>query len=278
MNPFKHLALCLLFLAAVPTAALADLLTFTAPSGSWATAQSTGITGGARSIRVINPLTIPINVRWGSDADTGNAKARIGAGESTLIRFVDADRPAEVSVYGVGGTGVVYIEAHSAAQQIEQSDRVTVGLSSATPLVAGTAAAGTSVLGSAADHVHPVQGAGSIAETSLAAESGNARLLTWTVSDAAGAVVNAAACEVSLHTNAMAFVDGASDGAFTLVTGTALTTNATGANVRMILTTNSSGVVALSIIDKSASLSGNLIAIIRCPSVGAMKVATVAFT
>lgn len=277
MKSLARLGFVALFLMA-PAAAMADLLTFTAPSGSWAAAQSTAITGGARSIRVINPLTVPINVRWGTDADTGNPKARIAAGESTLIRFVDADRPAEVSVYGIGGTGVVYIEAHSAAQQIEQSNRVNVGLSSALPLVAGSAAAGSSVLGSAADHVHPVQGGGSIAETSLASESGNARLLTWTVSDAAGAVVNAAACEVSLHTNAMGFVDGSADGAFSLVTGTALTTNATAANVRMLLTTSSAGVVALSIIDKSGSLSGNLIAIIRCPSVGAMKVATVPFT
>jgi hypothetical protein len=273
-NKFLFLALALL-----PASAFADLLTFTAPSGSWSAAQATAISGGARSIRVINPLSVPINVRVdATDADTGAADARVDAGDALILTFVDGERPAEVAVYGIGGTGSVYVETYAAAMAVEGTDRVNVGLSSGLPVVAGTATAGVSVLGSAADHVHPVQPEGSIAETSIGSESGNTRRLTWTVSDAAGAVVNGDTCEVSLHTSAMAFVDGSADGAFSLVTGTALTTNATASNVRMILTTSSAGVVALDIIDKSGSLSGNLIVVIRCPSVGAINVATVAFT
>lgn len=276
MNRLSFSALGLLLLA-LPLTANADQLTFSALNGSWATAQSTGITGGARSLRVINPLTVPINVRWGTDADTGNAKTRVAAGDTVVIRLTDPDRPAEVSVYGIGGAGTVYVEAYSASAPVDQVSRVSTGLSSATPQAPGTAAAGTSVLGSAADHVHPLQSEGSIAE-SIAAESGNTRRVTLTISDAAGTVVNADTCKIELFTSAMAYVDGSANGAMTLVTGTALTTNATGANIRLWVTSNSSGVIAIDVIDKSSSLSGNLIMVTHCPATGTIKVSTVAFT
>lgn len=272
---FKSLMFGLLLLAPL---AHADLLTFTALDGSWAAAQSTSISGGARSLRINNPLTVPINVRVDvTDADSGAADVRVDAGDTLILTFVDAERPGEVAVYGDGGGGIVYVETFSAAIAVEGSDRVTVGLSSATPVVAGTAAAGTSALGSRADHVHPVQGPGTVTQTSVGSETSNTRRVTWTVADAAGSAV-ARACHVELYTATMAVPDDSATAAFSLITGTALSTDTTASNVRMWVTSSGAGVVAVDVIDKSGSLSGNLIAICTCPGVGHLKVSVIAFT
>lgn len=274
----RFLLLGLLALAVAP-AAHADLLTFTAPNGSYAAAQATGVSGGARSLRVINPLTVPVWVRADvSDADTGSPDARVDAGGILVLSFLDTERPAEVAVYGDGGTGTVYVETYAAGVAVEEPGRVTVGLSSATPgALTSAGAAGTSALGSRADHSHPLQTEGSIA-SALAAESGNARVATLTVKDQDGTAAGAETCSIQLFTAAMAAVDGSSNGAFDLTTGTALTTAASAANIRMWATSNSSGVLAISVIDKSASLSGSMYLVVECPSVGGILALEVPFT
>lgn len=266
------LAGCLL--TAAP--ATAELLTFTAPNGSWATAQAIGVTGGARSVRVVNPLAVPVWVRLDvTDADSGAADARVDAGAAVVLSFVDTERPGEVAVYGDGGTGTVYVEAYAAGVAVEEAGRVTVGLSSATPgALTSAGAAGTSALGSRADHSHPLQTEGSIA-ASLGTESGNAILVTLTVKDQDGTTAGSEVCEIRLFTAAMAAVDGSSNGAFDLTVGTALTTDASAANIRMWATA-ASGVLGVSVIDKSGSLTGDLILVVTCPG-ATTKVQAVTF-